>query len=109
MCRRQTEQREREEGASRVRQNAQNTAAVPAQNPAVMIAAYVLMIMYELWRARCFRSGRKQPDFYSSFFGIPLAGATLPVTAFFMPGIYGKVVCMLIAAIIYLIFVIAWY
>lgn len=39
-------------------------------------------------------------DFYSSFSGIPLAGATLPVIAFFLLGIYGKVVCMLIATFI---------
>ncbi|GFI43574.1 hypothetical protein IMSAGC018_01249 [Lachnospiraceae bacterium] len=32
--------------------------------------------------------------------GIPLAGAALPVIAFFMLGIYGKVVFMLIAAFI---------
>ena len=65
-----------------------------------LIAALVLMIMYEAWWVRYFRSERKLSDFYSSFFGIPLAGATLPVIAFFMLGMYGKVVCMLIAALI---------
>lgn len=65
-----------------------------------LIAAFVFMIMYELWWVRYFRSGRKLSDFYSSFFCIPLTGATLPVMAFFMLGIYGKAVCMLIAAII---------
>ena len=65
-----------------------------------LIAALVLMIMYEAWWVRYFRSERKLSDFYSSFLGIPLAGATLPVIAFFMLGMYGKVVCMLIAALI---------
>ena len=65
-----------------------------------LIAAFILMIMYEAWSMRYFRSERKLSDFYSSFFGIPLAGATLPVIAFFMLGIYGKVVCMLIATLI---------
>ena len=65
-----------------------------------LMAAFILMIMYEAWWMRYFRSERKLSDFYSSFFGIPLAGATLPVIAFFMLGIYGKVVCMLIATLI---------
>ena len=65
-----------------------------------LVAAFILMIMYELWWVRYFRSERMLSDFYSSFLGIPLAGAALPVIAFFMLGIYGKVVCMLIAAFI---------
>lgn len=65
-----------------------------------LIAAFILMIMYEAWWVRYFRSERKLSDFYSSFLGIPLAGATLPVIAFFMLGMYGKAVCMLIATLI---------
>lgn len=65
-----------------------------------LIAAFILMIMYEAWWVRYFRSERRLSDFYSDFWGIPLAGATLPVIAFFMLGIYGKVVCMLIATVI---------
>ena len=65
-----------------------------------LIAAFVLMIMYEVWWIRYFRSERRLSDFYSGFFGIPLAGATLPVMAFFMLGIYGKVLWMLIATLI---------
>lgn len=65
-----------------------------------LIAAFLLMILYEAWWVRYFRSERRLSDFYSDFFGIPLAGATLPVIAFFMLGVYGKVGCMLIAAFI---------
>ncbi|MDE6608253.1 MAG: hypothetical protein K2K54_10940 [Lachnospiraceae bacterium] len=65
-----------------------------------LIAAFILMVMYELWWIRYFRSERKLEDFYSDFFLIPLAGATLPVVAFFMLGMYGKVVWMLIATAI---------
>lgn len=65
-----------------------------------LIAALMLMIMYELWWIRYFHSERKLTDFYSSFLGIPLAGATLPVVAFFLLGIYGKVVWMLISTVI---------
>ncbi|RKJ52526.1 hypothetical protein D7X25_14740 [bacterium 1XD42-8] len=56
--------------------------------------------MYGLWRVRFFRSERKLIDCYSSFFGVPLAGATLPVIAIFFLAIYGRVVWMLMAAII---------
>lgn len=65
-----------------------------------LVAAFILMIMYELWWIRYFRSELTLADFYSVFFGIPLAGATLPVIAFFMLGVYGKCVCMLIETII---------
>lgn len=65
-----------------------------------LAAAFVLMIMYEIWWVRYFKSERKLADFYSSFLGVPVAGATLPVIAFFLLGIYGKVIWMLIACII---------
>ncbi|MCM1162577.1 MAG: hypothetical protein NC412_15345 [Roseburia sp.] len=65
-----------------------------------LIAAFVLMVMYEVWWIRYFQSGRKLLDFYSSFLGVPLAGATLPVISFFLLGIYGKVIWLIIAAII---------
>ena len=56
--------------------------------------------MYELWWIRYFRSERRSEDFYSSFLGVPLAGATLLVIAFFLLGIYGKVIWMLISSLI---------
>lgn len=65
-----------------------------------LIAAFVLMVMYEIWWLRYFRSKRKLSDFYSSFLGIPLAGAILPVISFFLLGIYGKVIWLLISATI---------
>lgn len=65
-----------------------------------LAAAFVLMVMYEVWWVRYFKSERKLADFYSSFLGVPVAGATLPVVAFFLLGIYGKVIWMLIACVI---------
>lgn len=65
-----------------------------------LVVAFVLMAMYELWWMRYFRSEQKLSDFYSSFLGVPLAGATLPVVSFFLLGIYGKVVWLLAATII---------
>ena len=58
------------------------------------------MVMYELWWIRYFRSKRKLSDFYSSFLGVPLAGATLPVISFFLLGIYGKVIWLIVAVLI---------
>lgn len=65
-----------------------------------LVAAFALMVMYEIWWGRYFKSERKLADFYSSFLGIPVAGATLPVVAFFLLGIYGKVIWMIIASIV---------
>lgn len=65
-----------------------------------LAAAFLLMVMYELWWVRYFRSERELKDFYSGFLGIPLAGATLPVAAFFLLGVYGRVVWMLASAVI---------
>lgn len=65
-----------------------------------LAAAFALMIMYEIWWVRYFKSERKLADFYSSFLGVPVAGATLPVAAFFLLGIYGKVIWMIIASVV---------
>ncbi len=65
-----------------------------------LAAAFVLMIMYEIWWVRYFKSERELADFYRSFLGVPVAGATLPVIAFFLLGIYGKVIWMMIASIV---------
>lgn len=58
------------------------------------------MALYELWWLRYFKSPREERDFYSSLLGIPVAGATLPVLAFLLLGIYGKVLWMLLSALI---------
>lgn len=65
-----------------------------------LIAACACMVMYKLWWLRYFRSRQEQEDFYSSFLGIPLAGATLPVFAFLFLGIYGKVIWLIGATVI---------
>ena len=48
-----------------------------------LIMSGLLMILYELWWVRYFKSKRSMKDFYSSLFAIPVSGATLPVAAFF--------------------------
>ena len=65
-----------------------------------LIAAVVLMVMYECWWIRYFKSEKQLKDFYSSFLGIPVAAATLPVVAFFFLVLYGKVIWLLISVVI---------
>ena len=60
-------------------------------------ASLVFMIFYEMYWLRYFKSSKGLKDFYSSFLGIPVAGATLPVLGFFLLGVYGKNLWMLIA------------
>lgn len=62
--------------------------------------AFFLMILYEIFWIRYFRSEKRMEDFYSSIFGIPLAGATLPVLAVLMIAIYGGNICLLLAGVI---------
>jgi hypothetical protein len=65
------------------------------------LAAAATMILYECWWIRYFKSEKKLKDLYSSFCGVPVAGATLPVLAFFLLAVYGKVVWMIIASVIF--------
>ncbi|CAB1246454.1 conserved membrane protein of unknown function [Ruminococcaceae bacterium BL-6] len=65
-----------------------------------LIAAILLMVLYEFWWVRYFKSERTLKDFYSSFFGVPVAGATLPVAAFFFLGLYGKVIWLMVSVVI---------
>lgn len=46
-----------------------------------LLAACILMLLYEVYWIRYFRSSKTMRDFYSSLFGVPVAGATLPVAA----------------------------
>lgn len=62
--------------------------------------AAILMILYEGYWIRYFKSQKTLADFYCSFCGIPVAGATLTVFAFLCLGIYGKVIWLIIAVII---------
>ena len=55
-----------------------------------LITAFALMVFYEIFWIRYFRSERTMQDFYSSLLGIPVAGATLPVLAFLLLAVYGK-------------------
>lgn len=64
------------------------------------IVSFVLMLLYEYYWICYFKSEKKMSDFYRSVLGIPVAGATLPVCAFFLLGVYGCNVFLMISTII---------
>ena len=65
-----------------------------------LVLSFALMVLYEIFWIRYFRSERTMKDFYSSIFGIPVAGATLPVLAFLLLAVYGKNIILGAAVII---------
>ena len=65
-----------------------------------LAASFGLMLLYEAFWIRYFRSERTMRDFYRGFAGIPVVGATLPVAAFFLLGVYGRNIPMLLATVI---------
>lgn len=62
--------------------------------------AVAAMLLYEGYWFRYFHSRQEMADFYSSFLGIPVAGASLPVAAFFLLGIYGGNFLLIVATIV---------
>lgn len=65
-----------------------------------LIAAFLLMVLYEIYWIRYFKSEKTMKDFYSSLLGIPVAGATLPVLAFLLLAVYGKNLVLGVAVLI---------
>ena len=54
-----------------------------------LIAAFALMVLYEVFWLRYFRSEQTMQDFYGSLLGVPVPGATLPVIAVLLLAVYG--------------------
>ena len=69
-------------------------------NIIIWITAFSMMILYEGYWIKYFKSERTMEDFYSSFAGFPVAGASLPVIAVFLLGIYSMNLYVIIAAVI---------
>lgn len=65
-----------------------------------LVGAFLLMILYEIYWIRYFKSEKTMKDMYSSILGVPVAGATLPVAAFMLLAVYGKNPLMAAAVII---------
>ena len=66
----------------------------------ILLIAFILMILYEIYWIRYFKSNKTMKDFYSSLLGVPVAGATFPVIAFLLLGVYGKNIFFIISTII---------
>ncbi|MBT2658108.1 hypothetical protein J7E81_23190 [Bacillus sp. ISL-18] len=65
-----------------------------------LLASVALMILYEISWLRYFIGEHTEKNFYRSFYGIPVPGASLPVMAFLLLGIYGKVIWLIATAVI---------
>lgn len=65
-----------------------------------LAVSFMLMLLYEVYWIRYFKSEKTMQDFYSSILGIPVAGATLPVMAFMLLAIYGRNAVLAIAVFI---------
>ncbi len=65
-----------------------------------LVASFLLMVFYEVYWIRYFKSEKTMQDFYSSIIGIPVAGATLPVLAFLLLAVYGKNIVLGVAVLI---------
>lgn len=65
-----------------------------------LIISFILMLLYECWWIRYFKSEKNLRDFYSNFSVFPVAGATLPVSAFLLLGIYEKNIILIISVLL---------
>jgi hypothetical protein len=65
-----------------------------------LIVSFFLMILYEISWVRYFTDEHTEENFYRSFCGILVPGASLPVVAFLLLGIYGKVIWLIASAVI---------
>ena len=66
----------------------------------LLFAALFLMILYEIHWIRYFKSNHTMEDMCRDFCFIPLPGATLPVFAFLLLGLYVDNVLLVVSAII---------
>ncbi len=66
----------------------------------IYASALVLMILYEGYWIKYFRSKRTLKDQYSSFAGFPLAGASFPVLAVILLGLYSMNLIVIISGLI---------
>lgn len=65
-----------------------------------LAVSFGLMVLYEIFWIRYFKSEKTMRDFYSSLLGVPVAGATLPVMSFLLLAVYGKNVILGAAVVI---------
>lgn len=66
----------------------------------LLIIAFVLMILYEIYWIRYFTSKKRMSDMYGDMFKIPIPGAILPVFAFILLGFSSKNLFLIVFSII---------
>lgn len=66
----------------------------------ILFISFILMIFYEIYWIKYFKSNKTMKDMYSTFLIFPVAGASLPVISFILLGIYSKNLYLLISSII---------
>ena len=65
------------------------------------VAAFVLVILYECYWIKFFRSPKTIKDLCSSFAGYPLAGATLPFMVALLLGLYSLNIIIVVCSVIF--------
>lgn len=65
-----------------------------------LVAAVALMAAYEVCWVRYFTGSRTVNDFYRPLLGVPIPLATLPVAAFLLLGVYGRLVPLIVAVVL---------
>jgi hypothetical protein len=66
-----------------------------------LFASALLMLLYEVYWLRYFKSRKTIRDFYRPLLAVPVPGAVFPVAAFLLLGIYGKVIWLVVSAVIF--------
>lgn len=66
----------------------------------ILLIAILLMILYEIYWIKYFKSEKTMKDFYCSLLHIPVAGAVLPVLAFLLLGIYEINIFLIISTLV---------
>ena len=66
----------------------------------LLAASFLLMVLYEIFWVKYFRSERRLEDLYGSILFIPAAGAVLPVLSFLLLSIYGRSIYLLVSTVI---------
>ncbi len=67
---------------------------------AVLILAILNLVVYDIAWVRYFKSEKTMEDFYRGFLGMPLALATYPVIAFYLLGVFGGNIIMILGSVI---------
>lgn len=66
----------------------------------ILLFAFILMILYEIYWVRYFNSDKTMKDMYRSLLGIPVPLASLPVLAFLLLGLYGKNIFLILSTVL---------